>query len=438
MYSTVDVISIFEAEAEQFILDNDRKLYLPFFIRAEKFCEENNVVIGGRIGIDLLVGRPVTKDSFVWDLYCDDTFNTSKNLTKAISEVKSPHIPARTVSLQTNIKHKEFTIYVNARTVFKIYSLDKHRGIKLVELMGPAIRTSYFIKTPIKCIPEEMQLVEIYRSLYTPARMSMWERELAAENIIYELIKDSVGEKATKEITGGATEFKFNKSSIERELLRKMIAKSDHVLIGDFALNLLKMEKSPGRLQILSSENVDKIVHAMENIITKIIKNRPAGIKLTMMRYALNIPSDFQIIKHTVYFNTGKEQIPIIDIFNSPQFEMIPWWIISDNVKIGNPWVLLRFQFIDIWVLKLILNLGTDNPDFIKGKIRSIINRANNIRKLALECLKDDPEKIFQLSNYVGSYINEMVAKKKIIKELGERFPNYYPALSQTGGSTSL
>jgi hypothetical protein len=109
---------------------------------------------------------------------------------------------------------------------------------------------------------------------------------------------------------------------------------------------------------------------------------------------------------------------------------MIPYWNGAGDfakIKLANPWVILRFLFIDVWTLKLILNIGTDNPDFIKRRIQQLIANCDLTRTLALSCLKE-PEKIFQLTNYVGSFIDENVAKKKLIKELGERFPVYYPA----------
>jgi len=110
---------------------------------------------------------------------------------------------------------------------------------------------------------------------------------------------------------------------------------------------------------------------------------------------------------------------------------MIPYWIVPgeyEKVKIGNPWVLLRFLLIDIWVLKLILNIGTDNPDFIKKRIKNIIDHADSVRTLARRNVNESPEKVFQLTNYVGVFFDEVVARKKMIKEIGERFPVYYPA----------
>jgi hypothetical protein len=430
MYTRLNIVEKLEPDAEKFIMDNDRMLYLPFFERAEKFCADNSILLGGRVGIDILVGRPVTKDSFVWDLYCDDTFKNAKGLADALAEVTSPHVSPRTVALQTDIRHKEFTLRVNTRNLFKIYSMDRYRGIKLVELMGAASRTSYFAKIPIGCLSEEMQLIEIYRTLYSPKKISMWVDELSAEDTIYNLIKDSLGEKSTKEISGGAD--KINRSRVEELLTRKLIAGTNNVIIGDHALIALGLIKSASRLQFITEDSIDNIAKAAEVVLAnELRKVKINNVKVTFVRYPLNIPSDFQITKYTLYINTGRDQIAIADIFNSSQFEMIPYWIFPgeyEKVKIGNPWVLLRFLLIDIWVLKLILNIGTDNPDFIKKRIKNIIDHADAVRTLARRNVTESPEKVFQLTNYVGVFFDEVVARKKMIKEIGERFPVYYPA----------
>lgn len=421
MYLQIDILDNLESEAEKFIMDNDRMMYLPFFEAAEKFCAENSVLIGGRIGIDLLVGREVSQRSFYWELYCDDTFNAARAFAVALSKVSSPHIPADTVALQTNIRHKEFTISIYARSLFKIYSMDKYRNIKLVDLMGPAVRTSYFTKIPIKCISEEMQLIAIYRTLYSPAKLSLWREELVNENKIYNLIKDSLGEKATKEISGGSPNVKAAARDMQCLLMDKLIRKTNNVLIGDHAMFRMKLIKDPTRIQFISSDNIEQIEASCEKILNQSRSGR-AGYKITHVRYPLNIPDDFQILKYTIYVTDGKEQTPIADIFNSSQYEMIPF-AEKDNIKIGNPWVLLRFLFIDIWILKLILNIGSDNTEFIKGKIRTNLTRCDLIRENITDVLE-----VFQSSNYVGSFVDDYIAKKKLIKEKGERFPNFYPA----------
>lgn len=419
MYSSVPLDAIIKS-AEKFILDNDRLLYLPFFESAEKFCVSNNVLIGGRVGLDLLTNKPYTKDSFFWELYTGDTFQLAKRFAIELCDVKSPHIPARTVALKTDIRNKEFTIFVNARMLFKLFAMDKYRGIDLVKLMVPTKRQSYFTKKMIGCMTEEMQLIEIYRTLYSPSKTAKWTDDLRAENILF----DTVGQESVRKNISGSAECKLDET-LKQQIIKKYLSNTSDILVGDYAMSALGLEVNPNRIQFISATPIEQIVAAIESIIKKKIGGNK-NLRITFIKYPLNIPSDFQLVKHSIYI-TGRDQIPVADVFNSTEFELVPWWKM-DNVKIGNPWVLLRFQFIDIWTLRMIQNIGSDKTGFIKQKMKSILDRAIPLHVLIMETISSNPEKMFQLENYEGVFINESVAKKKLIKDIGERFNDFYPA----------
>lgn len=421
MYTQYNPLPELETKATEFIMDNDRMLYSVFFVAAEAFCVANSVLLGGRVGIDLLVGRPLTKESFFWELYCDDTFNIAKNFVIELSRTHSPHIPANTTSLQTNIRHKEFSVFINARLLFKIYSMDKYRGIKLIELMGPATRTSYFTKNPIKCIAEEMQLISIYRTLYSPAKLPHWKDAIENEQKIYDLIKEAIGVKATTSLVTGGASAKLAAKNIHLCLIRDLIKPNSYILIGDHAMTAMGLLDSGSRVQFIAPDDIDDIRKKCERCILR----RDTDIKITYMRYQLNLPDDFQILKYTLYLNDKDGQVAIADIFNSSAFEPIPFARVG-GIRVGNPWVLLRFIFIDIWVLKLILNLDQNAADFIKTKITDNLSRADMLREKIFKNIAET----FQLVDYGGRYVDETVAKKKLIKERGERFPIFYPSLA--------
>jgi hypothetical protein len=427
MYSLLNIIPDLIPEAEKFVINNDRNLYAPFFQAAEEFCIENRVIIGGQVGVDLLVGKPLTKDSFYWELYTDDTFNTAKKLSKALYRVESPHVNSKYVALRTDLRHKEMTIMINTRQLFKIYSLDKYRGIELAKLMGPVLREGYLTKKNISCIPEEMQLIEIYHTLYTPAKAGKWVESLAAEQKIFDLIGNNLEDKALMMVGGSAPQ--INRQVVDKVLMEKIINQNNNVLIGDYALGLLDkgLPHSP-RVQFISDTPIDDIAKAAEIVIGTALPNLATyGFKITFVKYPLNLPTDFQITKHTLYITMGKEQSPIADVYNSSTFEMIPYWNIK-KIKIGNPWVLLRFRFIDLWVLKLISRLDSESAKFLRAKMIALLDDIKWLRKLTFKQLDNDATRLFQLSDYVGVYVNEIVAKKKLIKDTGEKFANYYPS----------
>lgn len=408
--------------ANKFVMDNDRLLYKPYFECAEQFCSDNSVLIGGKVGILMLIGGSITRDDFVWDLYCDNVFQVSKDLSIALSGVQS-HVPSDTVAVQTNIKNKELTIYVQARMLFRLFAMDKYRGIKLIEVMNPPVKIGYFTGTDIKCISADVHLIDIYRILYSPAMLSLWESNIAIEEKLFSLAageteSSQISDLENDEIIGGLSGNEYNEIILQNLSL-------NYVLIGDYAIKYLGGKVPPGRLQIIASDNIDDINKAIERII------RNKKVTLINIKYSLNLLNDFQLTKFTIYISDGKRQSALIDVFNSTQYELIPYIIESrENKKVAIPWVILRFLFIDNWILSLVRKLelrnGSDIAN-IDNKISSNLEIAKWVRKIAT----------FNTEHLEGIFSSEAVAKKKLIKDLMSKtyqLPMFYPA--KVGGFT--
>ncbi len=424
MYQNIDLSSA-ENAAVKFVMENDRMLFRPFFETAEIFCADR-MIIGGRVGVDLLVGRGLSPESFMWDLYADDAYRAAKELTLALSKTRSPHIPAETATLRTDIKHKEFTILVFARMLFKVYAMEEYRGRKLSAIMGMANRSGLFTNTLLKCIPEEIVLISIYRNLYTPSRVGSWPDAIENEQKIYDLIRDSLAAKATS-VVGGKEHHgrdRLNQHGLTKTILE--LARGDYILCGDYALSKLGIIDDPNRIQLITAIDIEQIC---KELTRRLGKTGPS-LKITNVKYKLNIPGDFQTRKHTIYASINGRQTALADIFNSPVFEMIPFKKVG-NYKVANLWVILRFIFIDVWVLKLILNI---TGDAVQPRIHSMLARADSVRKI----IYTDLLSTFQLTNYMGNFLDEFVAKKKLIKDIGDRVPNYYPAREISGGQDGI
>lgn len=400
MYDDLGQLSLLENDAEKFILDNDRLLYKPFFDETEIFCQENDIVIGGKVGIDLLLDRKMTKDSWQWDLYCDDIYRNSMALADRLSKVKSVHIPANTVAMQTNIKNKEFTILINARIFFKIYVMDNYRKNRLLTIMEKILVRGYMLEKSIRVFPPDIQLINIYRKLYSPNDVSQWKQCIENEKDIFNILDKS---------TSKFLELENIYSKKLFDIIPK-IMKKKNILIGDYALFYNKIIERPSRMQIIT-DNLDELTD---------IFNKNFDGKIRVVKYYINLPDDFQLIKNTIYYSHGDEQTSLADVYNSTEYEMVPYKII-DDIKIGNLWVILRFIFIDIWLLKLIQNMSKDNSPYFKGRMSQLMTYAQDARNK----LPHD----FQLQNYYGVFIGDHIAKKKLIKDIGKRYPIYYPAL---------
>jgi len=413
MYTETNPIDSIKERAQVFVVENDRALYAPFLAHVEEFCQREHVLLGGDLSIVLLTSsrdtplgasnHKLTKDQFVWDLYASDAYALAKKLADELIHVRSPHIPARTVALQTNIKHREFTMYVNTRVLLRIFAMERYRGADLSKLAGGAIVAGSLTGLTIPSIAPEMHLIHIYRQLYSPHAIADIVSNLTLEASLHTIMQRGV-------VIGGTDE----KLKYIDKIIAHIDTSASTVFIGPFAV---RGDKS--RLQVITDD-----VHALQMAISRIIP-RTQNVK-----YALGIVSDFQLTKHTVYINTGPGiQTHIIDIFNSAAYEMIPWQ--QREHRVAGPWVILRFLFIDIWILKMVGAIG-GNSHAYKQKIEHILSLVNLVRASAIT----DLPATFQLDNYIGIYMNESVAKKKMIKESGDRFPTYYPAKkTKTGGA---
>jgi len=406
IYAGINIDNLAE-DAAKFVLENDRLLYRPFFIAAEEFCAANGIIIGGQIGIDLLARRPLTKDSFMYDLYSVSPFSHARQLTETLSRVESVHVPAETASLQTWVKHREFTISINARMFFRILAIEKYRGESLEKLLaGPAV-PGYFVPNDLTCVSAEVQLIEIYRTLSTPARVSQWSQALKNEAALITF-------GASK--NDGKHDFTQGKRINWLIVLEKLFSNPSptNIIIGDHALASLGIVTDSSRLQFISSDDVGDLHRA----ISRLVDVFQPRARVTYVKYHVGIPTDFRIIKYTFYAMIGRDnkQLAIADVYNSSQYDLIPF-IIAAGHPIGHPWVLLRFLFIDLWLMKMI---GA-------GRESNILQNCRGIREYIRAMPAED---VFPLENYAGVNTDDNVAKKKIIKDSGDRFPTYYPARS--------
>ena len=200
------------------------------------------------------------------------------------------------------------------------------------------------------------------------------------------------------------------------------------VIIGDFATTLYGSAPKLTRLQFLISEPIDVFIVTLRHVVTKHFPNIPPE-SIIYVKYPVCLPTDFQIAKYTIYIQREGGQDSVADLYNSPAYELIPFRM-KNNMKYGNPYVVLRFRFIELWILKLIANIDKNSQNFLAAKMKDLINTIEVVRNYILEA---DPAELFQLEDYVGVYRDEDVVKKKSL----QRFPLYYPYKAELAATSS-
>jgi hypothetical protein len=184
MYKVINLLPQLLTDADKFVLHNDRELYRPFFQAIEKHCVDE-CVIGGKIGIDLLLGAPLGRDSWYWELYCRDPYRTGRAIADSAYACHAAHIDNRTVNLTTELRSTELTLWVNARRLCRIFRVRDE------SLLEPVTASGYF-GSRVQCVGLQVQMETLYHNLYSPSKFSLWEQSLAQLDAIWKLRKSNV------------------------------------------------------------------------------------------------------------------------------------------------------------------------------------------------------------------------------------------------------
>jgi hypothetical protein len=130
-------------------------------------------------------------------------------------------------------------------------------------------------------------------------------------------------------------------------------------------------------------------------------------------------------------------------IYNSADYELIPFNKIGtdDFIQIGNPFVILRYHLIDIWIIRWLVAVGKLDDQFASMKISKIIGNVLELRthlstdtrqlmgttdaktikyEIDISCVSEaKPYSIFQphAYQYIGTIRNETVAVKTYIQQ---------------------
>jgi len=214
------------------------------------------------------------------------------------------------------------------------------------------------------------------------------------------------------------------RQSIDDTIINNVLRGSLYVLIGDYAI-----ESNTGtkRLQFISDGDIPSIVSHIESAVKA---ERINARFETPVKYALQLPNDFQTVKYTVYaIDPNGKRVSLVDIFNSASFELIPFGVSKKgplaNVRVAGVFVLLRFKMIDLYVLKFISALSKKSDD---PRSRDIKRQILSLRSGALRRVSEDPESVFQLDDYYGKYLDERFQKKLLEIQLRTHMlPDYYP-----------
>ena len=192
------------------------------------------------------------------------------------------------------------------------------------------------------------------------------------------------------------------------------------ILIGSWARDWIKS----GDAICANAEKVQLVGDAspayLQNILQSYI-SQPQECPVTYREQELHIPKDFRTNRYTYYlsFQNDKGQVekPFLDFFNSASFELVPYRIVN-NIAIAHKYFILRFLFIDLWIIRIVKKLGLINAEVLNKKINHLWDNIEYFRA------EDSISKL----EFLGIYRDYMIDKK--MNTLGVKTPYpYYPEI---------
>ena len=327
------------------------------------------------------------------------------------------------------------------RPIITIYGIPKGS----LDIIKPVMVNSFDKKKKLAVLPAEITLLDIYRDLYTPGKVDDWEEFLISdENQLFQHLRGR-----EKLIRKGAAEDESGKpDSIDRKtrhrmemlIMQKYIVNNPKVvLLGEHAMFIITKESESIKtniIQISTTEDLETLISDLE----KIFKSNGIQVQLSMSDKQLNIMKDHRLRRTTI--RAGDKEI--LYVYNSASYDLIPFNSIANENKsnsaiaVGNPFVILRFLLVEIWMVRWILSLGRIDENFARGRINSMLTRVLALRKFMSEGSKSTATittisdsyfgktaeqsglKIFQMNmeDYVGEYVSEVISSKREPQQL--------------------
>jgi DNA-binding cell septation regulator SpoVG len=418
------------------------------------------LILGGTTGTDLLLNKKRSIDDYEYQLYTEDSFVHANNLSNALADTVVKHyaqrVPPLIIMLKSSIPYRKYVIFVDNRPMITIYDLGRSRDQKIstTSVINPQNVASFDSRHRLLVLTAEMQLINLYRTLYTPNKAGEWELALRDENQLFHLM-----EKELKKQRGGAdseleSELKPKpidsnlRKTLENALLQEYVQNNPHsVLVGEHALYMILSSTAIKShiVQVISQRTPEEDFTE----ITRILQPHTRA-PITKHTRPLHILQDWQLSRTVIKVGDVKsgESKELMYIYNSARYDLIPFnrFLSKEEsgkvnfLQIGNPFVILRFLLIDFWIVRWLTASGSINEvyslsrqDSLREKIvalRSKLSTHSHISTIKATHIREhESTHIFQLdpSLYLGQYEDENISQKEKAKEISKKYNDYYP-----------
>ncbi len=416
--------SVYE-KIEDYIVDANK-------LNVNKDRNDPRIIIGGAMGMNLLLSRDSTHQEFVYELYTEDSLHHVNSLSNEIASLNNNWI----VRMTSKIPNIHYEIYVDFRLLVKVYTLNSD-PVKAYALIQPVQVKSHDGKRELLVLSPEMHLVGIYKTLSLPNEVEIWEEKLDEEFQLFQLLKQRV------KTIGGDEMTKDERTNVENALLAKFVVGNKNiVLLGEHAFKIIygkhnkQLQTSSPVVLVISALDPEEDYNTIKKIITETLGR---NIPVTKLTRSVNVMQDHRILRTTIKVGSETSQKEVMYIYNSAQYDLIPFNTAvseknSEIIQVANPFVLIRFLLIDLWVVRWVKEMGKINEFFADKRVSSIINLIIELRNMMgdgkikdeLYSKDDNVLNVFQRNRYIGKYVDEVIAMKLNMADQ-KRYADYYP-----------
>ena len=428
-------------------IKKDRARFTRVYEITEEYCKKHKLIISDCS----LLTDDIDETVKIYNVYSINPFKHSNDLTNELFKATND----RYLYLKTIEKQKEFVICADLRAIVFFHKLQRYKNKNFV--------------VPCKIndllyMPPEIEIINIYKQLYNLNFFGDYEKNKTLEQKLFDSIVERraiIRRNIKTKFKGGVDELKASNDDelkangandgkgspflcpnkqrshlniIKLDIMMNWLPRyiDDVILIGTWAFNWLRKPSKDDlianteKIQIITSINPQEILGSIQRQILKI-----TNFRISSREQTLFIPNDERTKRFTFYIHIqtkhGIVEKPFLDLFNSTSFELIPYYTFS-GINCGNYWVILRFLFIDLWVVNVVYRLGILSDKVLDEKMQylwHIIKYFHNYKYA-----KDYSKK----TKYLGLNRNENIDKKISMITKREFFLPYFPSMYKKKG----
>lgn len=384
MNITQEQINDLLAEANDYVLLNDRSLYDPFFEAFEKYCSKNNVTYvllsaaWAILAKDDDTVRP-RYDSYIVTVCSERPYDLAVTIANHFTKISSKHIDPRKVSITRTAS--SCSINVNTRQCFVIHRSPTFRDVTVDSLVGTIDAVGLWTRAPIKCQNIYSILGYLLSQSYDPnGRVDL--------EIIQRLI-----EKIRPMLKEGSREHRKKHDHKKKDDSRKVILNYLSSRIGVYSV------PSKGSLSFVIDAPFEDVRKELDKLAT-----------VRIMKYNLHDLDDFALTKFVVH---DSDERPVCVIYNSMEHQVIPVRNNSgsdtDGIKTVSRRFAARIKILEIQMLRMMSHIGHNMTRFIGPLLAEIFELIDSPK------FYDEDDII----GYAGTCINWNVLRKTMGKNKG-------------------